>query len=94
MYAPISGDGDDEYVELYNRTTNAVNVGGWAFVDGISFTNSLNTIIAPQGYLVVAKNVLATIATAHHAINRPLVLQAQLSGHGEEVCSKGRSCQY
>src|SRR6185369_3291768 len=31
MYAPFSGDSADEYVELYNQTTNTVDLGGWSF---------------------------------------------------------------
>src|SRR6185503_15861703 len=38
MYHPISGNDEDEFVELYNRGTATVNVGNWRFVDGIDFT--------------------------------------------------------
>src|SRR6185503_17773248 len=37
MYHPISEKGDDEFVELFNQGTNAVNLGGWRFTEGISF---------------------------------------------------------
>src|SRR5262249_31051714 len=56
MYHPISGLADDQFVELYNRGTNSINITGWQFVDGISFRFAPNTIITPHGYLVVAKN--------------------------------------
>lgn len=56
MYAPASGDSDDEYIELRNKGTNAVNVGGWKFTDGINFTFPAGVIIPTNGYLVVAKN--------------------------------------
>jgi Lamin Tail Domain/CotH kinase protein/Carbohydrate binding domain/Immunoglobulin domain len=56
MYHPISGDSDDEYVELFNRGAQGVNLGGWKFVDGISFTFPDNTILPAGGYLAVAKN--------------------------------------
>src|SRR6185436_4112367 len=29
MYSPISGKTEDEYVELYNRGANSINLGGW-----------------------------------------------------------------
>ncbi|HWN93995.1 MAG TPA: lamin tail domain-containing protein, partial [Methylomirabilota bacterium] len=56
MYHPISENSDDEFLELFNRGTNAVNLGGWRFADGISFSFPSNTIIAAGGYIVVAKS--------------------------------------
>jgi hypothetical protein len=56
MYNPISGNNDDEYVELYNRSTNAVDLSDWKFSDGISFNFPAGTVIAGRGYMVVAKN--------------------------------------
>ena len=35
MYNPISGN-TAEFVELHNAGTNAVDVGGWYFTDGIT----------------------------------------------------------
>ena len=57
MYSPISGQSDDEYVELYNRGTSSVDLGGWSFVAGINYTFPSSVVLAPDGYLVVAKNV-------------------------------------
>lgn len=62
MYAPISRNSDDEYVEIYNRGTNVVDISGWRFVDGIDYTFPSNTFILPGQYLVVAKNVTNLIA--------------------------------
>jgi hypothetical protein len=56
MYHPISGDDDDEYVELHNRGGSPVNVGDWRFTDGIDYRIPLGTVIPAGGYLVVAKN--------------------------------------
>ncbi|HET7625155.1 MAG TPA: lamin tail domain-containing protein [Verrucomicrobiae bacterium] len=56
MYAPISLDDDDQYVELYNRSESAVNLGGWQFVHGISYTFDPGTVLPAGGYLVVARN--------------------------------------
>jgi hypothetical protein len=57
MYNPISRDESDEYVELYNRGPNAVNLGGWRLNKAIDFTFPPNTIISSNGYIVVGKNV-------------------------------------
>ncbi|HXJ59613.1 MAG TPA: lamin tail domain-containing protein [Verrucomicrobiae bacterium] len=56
MYGPISGDSADEYVELFNKGTDAISLAGWRFSDGIGFTFPSNTVIASGGYLVVAKD--------------------------------------
>jgi hypothetical protein len=37
MFNPISGSDNDEYVELYNRSTNAVDLSGWRFTAGIDY---------------------------------------------------------
>jgi hypothetical protein len=44
-----------EFIELHNAGTNAINVAGWYFSDGIDFTLPA-TNIAAGGYLVVAQN--------------------------------------
>ena len=56
MYDPISGNDDDQYIELYNKGTNTMNLAGWQFTSGVTFTFP-NVTIAPNGYLVVAKNM-------------------------------------
>lgn len=62
MYHPISGDDDDQYVELYNRSTNVVNLGGWRFEAGISYTFASNVVLAANEYLVVARNATNLLA--------------------------------
>jgi hypothetical protein len=57
MYKPISGNDDDQYVELYNKGTNVVNLANWMFTAGIKFTFPSNTTLAPDSYLVVARNL-------------------------------------
>ncbi len=69
MFHPISDSSDDEYVELYNRGGTEVDLSGWKFTDGISFTFPANTKIGPGAYLVVAKN-------AAHLIPRHTTLSA------------------
>ena len=56
MYDPISGNDADQYIELYNKGTNAVNLAGWQFTAGVTFTFPSVTI-APNGYLVIAQNM-------------------------------------
>lgn len=56
MYDPISGDNDDQYIELYNRSANAVDLGMWQLGEAVSFLFPSNTIVMPGGYLVIARN--------------------------------------
>jgi hypothetical protein len=66
MYNPITGDDDDEYIELYNRGGQAVDVSGWRFVDGIDYIIPPGTGISSGGYLVIAKNAARLITNYDH----------------------------
>ncbi|MGC8743825.1 MAG: lamin tail domain-containing protein [Verrucomicrobiia bacterium] len=87
MYHPISGNDDDQYVELYNQSTNTYNLSGWRFVDGIDFVFPENTVIPPNGYLVVAKNVnnLLSKYTQLNSSNTVGNFNGSLSHKGERV---------
>ena len=41
-----------EFIELYNQGSETVNLLGWEFTDGVTFTFP-NTILAPGEYLVI-----------------------------------------
>ena len=69
MYNPVSGDDNDEFVELHNRSANPVDIGGWRFVDGIDFSFPANTIISGNGYVVVAKNA-GRLMTNYPGLNK------------------------
>src|SRR5690349_10991340 len=56
MYDPISGNDDDQYVELYNRSTNTVDLSGWELSGAIGFTMASNTVLLPDNYLVIGRN--------------------------------------
>ena len=47
---------DEEWIELLNRGSNAVNLAGWRLDEGIDFRFGTNDSIPPGGYLVVAKD--------------------------------------
>jgi hypothetical protein len=57
---PISNP--EEWVELYNKGAVAVDLGGWKFDEGISFTFPAGTMLAAGEYLVVANNASALTA--------------------------------
>ena len=62
MYKPISGNDDDQYVELYNRSGGAVDMSGWQLSDGVSYTIPTNTTLAAGSYLVIARNATQLIS--------------------------------
>jgi hypothetical protein len=45
-----------EFVELFNTGPGPINLGGWRFGDGVSFTFPAGTTLAAGGYLIVAEN--------------------------------------
>lgn len=64
-YHPVSGSEDlkQEWIELFNRGTQPVDLTGWRFSDGVDFVFSKVTLGVGQ-YLVVAAD--ANTFTAHH----------------------------
>lgn len=58
MFHPLRGDSDDEFVELHNRSTNAVDLSGWRLQGGIDFVIPSNTLVAAGGQLVIAQNAV------------------------------------
>jgi len=51
-----------QFIELYNRGSNAVSLADWQFTSGITFTFPTNTSLAAGGYLVVARNLTNLLA--------------------------------
>lgn len=47
---------DEEWIELYNRGEEAVDLGGWQLVDAVSWQFPEGTVLAPGGFLVVARD--------------------------------------
>jgi hypothetical protein len=57
----------EQWIELYNRSNNVVDLTGWSIGGGISFNFSNATTIGPGAYLVVAKDS-ATLRSNYPAI--------------------------
>lgn len=45
---------DEQWIELHNRSTHAVDVGGWKLIQDVRFEFPPHTVIAAGDYLVVA----------------------------------------
>jgi hypothetical protein len=63
LYHPPE-DRPAEFIELHNRGTSAVDVSGFQFTDGVTFTIPEGVILAAGGYLVVAQDP-AHLLAAH-----------------------------
>ena len=84
MYKPISGDNNDEYLELYNKGTNVVDLGGWKFTAGINYTFPAQVVLAPDSYLVVARNA-ATLMSHYPNLNA----QNTIGNYGGSLGNRG-----
>lgn len=87
MFHPLSGNDADEYVELFNRGTNAVDLSGWRLADGLSFSFPANTAIAAGGCLVVARDAVHLRSLHPHlnAVNCLGDFGGSLSNGGERL---------
>lgn len=57
MYNPPEPGTDTlEYIELFNPTANAVDISGWNFTKGVTFTFPGGTTMAPGAYVIVCEN--------------------------------------
>jgi hypothetical protein len=71
MYKPVSGDTNDEYLELYNTTGAPIDLENWCFSAGITLVTSytdtacfeVGTTIAANGYLLVSPDIAQTSTT-------------------------------
>ena len=89
MYDPLAG-GDYEFLEMHNTsTTQTLNLGGATFTSGITYTFPLNTLLAPGGYLVLAKTSNTTaFRTQYNLTSGTQVLggfDGRLANEGEKV---------
>lgn len=84
MYHPYENDDNLEYIELYNRGNDAVDLSGWSFSKGVAFVFPVGTILDPDEYLVVAKNQ-ATISQKYGITNVMGDFTGSLDNGGEKI---------
>ena len=87
MYHPLSNDSDDEYVELYNRSAQAVDVSGWELGGGIEYRIPASTVISAGGYLVIGRDAARLLGTYPHLSAETVRgdYQGSLSDGGERI---------
>jgi hypothetical protein len=80
--APLSEEGEpvtarsEEWIELFNRGDEAVDVSGWKLVDAVAYEIPAHTVLAPNAFLVVAGDAKALRAAYPHA-----AVVGDFSGH-------------
>ena len=82
MFNPISGNNDDEYVEIVNRGNVPANLAGYEFVVGINYafpTNAVTQFMPPGAHWVVARNP-ASLALIHTNLSTNVNLFGPYSG--------------
>ncbi|MEM7260626.1 MAG: lamin tail domain-containing protein [Planctomycetota bacterium] len=62
MYHPREGGSSLEYIELHNASPAPIDVSGWYFSRGISFTIPSGTFLEGDQYLVIARDAAAARA--------------------------------
>jgi hypothetical protein len=78
---------EEAWIELFNKSTNSVNLAGWKLDGGIHFDFLTGTIIPPGGYLVVAKDATA-LQALYPAINVAGNFNGRLSRGGDLIVLK------
>lgn len=84
MHHPASQNPNEQWVELYNNGTNAVNLQGWHFSKGVNYTFPAVTL-PPDGYLVVAADLNAFTNPYPAVANVVGSWVGRLSFGGEEI---------
>ena len=84
MYHPASNNVLEEYIEIHNRGSQAVNLHGWRFNRGIDFTFP-NVTLNAGSYLVVAADTVAFDAAYPGVANVIGGWSGQLSNQSEAI---------
>ena len=62
--APVSGNQEEEYIELFNPNGYAVDLSGWKLGGGVSFTFAPGTVLCPGSWLYVSPDAATFRARA------------------------------
>lgn len=82
--ATKSRPGNTQWIELYNRGTETIDLSNWDFGEGIDFTFPDGTTLAADSYLVIS-NDPATLASQHPGITILGPFEGRLSRRSETV---------
>jgi hypothetical protein len=81
-YNPSSANQDEEYIELVNPNTYAVDISGWKLTGGVEHTFLPGTVLVAGGSLYVSPSPAAFRARAAYPTGgRGLFVQGNYKGH-------------
>lgn len=84
MYKPPDTQGKGEYVELFNRGKQTVNLSDWVLTGGIDFIFPPNTKLKGGEYLVIAADA-GLLRSFHGAISVLGNFSGKLSNEGDQL---------
>jgi hypothetical protein len=58
--SPVVGLPESEFVELFNRSSNAINISGWTITDGASTATLPDKIVLPSEHLILCPAAFAS----------------------------------
>ena len=86
MYNPASGIDDEEYLELYNRSSTDIDISGWCFTTGIAACFPSSTTFPAGGYFILSRN--NTVTTATYGVGADAIYTGKLDNGGEQLILK------
>ncbi len=89
MYHPVSGNEDDEFVEIHNTTGTTVDLENWCFTDGVVLCFGPGATIAAGAYAVVSPNATQTLAT--YSVTTIGTYTGRLANSGEMLVLRDNS---
>jgi hypothetical protein len=83
MYNPTGADESLEFIELHNQQGVDMDISGWSFDRGVTYTFPTGTIIRRGGYLVIAADPVALSGAGYSGALGPYL--GSLSNSGETL---------
>ncbi len=92
-YEPEDKTVPAEFIELYNRGSARVDLSGWFFSEGVSFTFPAGTILEPKAYLLIAEDpdVLREVFALAEDVRVLGPYEGRLSNDGERLVLRNRA---
>jgi hypothetical protein len=77
-------DSSESWIELFNRSSNAVSLTGWKLSEAVSFDFPSNTVINPGGFLVIVEDP-AAMQAKYPSLNVLGPWSGNLSGSSDRI---------